>query len=228
VRALVIALLAGWLAGCSVMPTDDPVPNGEATIYVVGRGWHTDIGLPVDEVTGPLASLERDFPGARFMVFGFGEREFYMARNEGSGEMLAMLAALFPSKSAILMTALRAPPMEAFADHQVVTLHLPQAGVERIATRLWQGLEQSADGSAVRLADGPYVGSVFYAATETYDAFHTCNTWTALVLRDAGVPVDTHVLFAGQVMRQVSRIAALQAGGELSAGRRRAIGADGR
>jgi len=48
------------------------------------------------------------------------------------------------------------------------------------------------------------------------------------VLRDAGVSVDTHVLFAGQVMRQVSRIAALQAGGELSAGRRRAIGADGR
>ena len=224
-RALVIALLAGWLAGCSVMPTDDPVPNGEATIYVVGRGWHTDIGLPVDEVTGPLASLERDFPGARFMVFGFGEREFYMARNEGSGEMLA---ALFPSKSAILMTALLAPPTEAFADHQVVTLHLPQAGVERIATRLWQGLEKTADGSAVRLADGPYVGSAFYAATETYDAFHTCNTWTALVLRDAGVPVDTHVLFAGQVMRQVSRIAALQAGGELSAGRRRAIGADGR
>ena len=56
------------------MPTDAPVPNGEATIYVVGRGWHTDIGLSVDEVTGPLASLERDFPGIRFMVFGFGER----------------------------------------------------------------------------------------------------------------------------------------------------------
>jgi uncharacterized protein (TIGR02117 family) len=225
VRAIVAALLAGWLAGCTVMPTDVPVPDGEATIYVVGRGWHTDIGLPVDEVTGQLASLGHDFPGIRFMVFGFGEREFYMARSEGSGEMLA---ALFPSKSAILMTALRAPPMEAFADHQVVTLRLPPASVERIATTLWQDLEKTPDGSAVRLADGPYVGSAFYAATETYDAFHTCNTWTALVLRDAGIPVDTHVLFAGQVMRQVARLAAAQAGGNLSAGRRGAIGADRR
>ena len=36
-----------------------------------------------------------------------------------------MLAALLPSKSAILMTALNAPPTEAFADHDVVVLHLP-------------------------------------------------------------------------------------------------------
>ena len=139
-RALVVAPLAGWLAGCAVMPTDAPVPNGEATIYVVGRGWHTDIGLSVDEVTGPLASLERDFPGIRFMVFGFGERQYYMAHDAGSGEMLT---ALLPSDSAILLTALRAPPAEAFVDQTVVTLHLSRSGVERIAMRLWDGLEKA-------------------------------------------------------------------------------------
>lgn len=208
-RCVIVAVLAGWLAGCSAMPPDPAVPTGQATIHVVGRGWHTDIGLPVDEVTGPLTSLQHDFPGVRFMVFGFGERDYYMAHGEGSGEMLA---ALLPSKSAILLTALRAPPAEAFADQQVVTLHLPQAGVDRIATRLWQGLEKTADGSAVRLADGPYAGSVFYAANETYDAFHTCNTWTARMLRDGGMPVDpSGVLFAGQVMQQVAWIAAMQA-----------------
>jgi uncharacterized protein (TIGR02117 family) len=208
VRAHVVALLAGWLAGCAAMPTDAPVPNGDTTIYVVARGWHTDIGLPVDAVTGPLASLEQDFPGVRFMVFGFGERRFYMARDTGSGEMLA---ALLPSESAILMTALRAPPSDAFAGQTVVALHLPRSGVERIGLRLWDQLEKTANGSVVRLADGPYIGSVFYASRETYDAFHTCNTWTALVLRDAGYPMNTHVLFAGQVMQQVAWIAAMQA-----------------
>ena len=139
-RALVVAPLAGWLSGCAVMPMDAPVPNGEATIYVVGRGWHTDIGLSVDEVSGPLASLEHDFPGVRFMVFGFGERQYYMAHDAGSGEMLS---ALLPSDSAMLLTALRAPPAEAFVDQTVVTLHLPRSGVERIAARLWEGLEKS-------------------------------------------------------------------------------------
>src|SRR6516164_6374420 len=93
-RTVRAALAAGWLTGCAVTPLTGTIPDGDATIYVVSRGWHTDIGLPVSAVAGPLASLERDFPGMRFMVFGFGEREYYMAHNEGSGEMLA---ALFPS-----------------------------------------------------------------------------------------------------------------------------------
>ncbi len=202
-----VAVLVCLLSGCAVMPDDAPVPAGEAMIYVVDRGWHTDLGLPVDEVTGPLASLELQFPGIRFMVFGFGERRFYMARNAGSG---GMLAALFPSESAILMTALRAPPAEAFGDQHVVTLHLPRSGFERIAMQLWSDLQRTPDGSVVRLADGPYVGSVFYASGQTYDAFHTCNTWTALMLRDGGFPINTHVLFADQVMQQVTQIAAMQ------------------
>jgi hypothetical protein len=206
-RATVVALLAGWLAGCAMLPTDPPVPNGEATIYVVGRGWHTDIGLAVAGPIGPLVSLESDFPGVRYMVFGFGERQFYLA---GDADVAEMLTALLPSRSAILMTALRAAPTEAFADETVVTLHLSTSGVERIAMRLWNDLEKTPDGSVVRLADGPYSGSVFYASRETYDAFHTCNTWTALVLRDGGLPMQTHVLFAGQVMQQVARIAAMQ------------------
>jgi uncharacterized protein (TIGR02117 family) len=205
-----LGLIAGALCGCASAPKlSEPPPAGNAVIYVVGRGWHTDIGLPVDEVNGPLAGLESDFPGVRFMVFGFGERNYLMTHGNGSGEMLT---ALFPSKSAILMTALRASPTEAFADEQVVTLRLSQDGVDRISELIWQALEKTADGSPVPLADGPYPGSLFYASHETYDAFHTCNTWTALLLHDSGLPVDPRgVLFVGQVMRQVAAIASLQA-----------------
>ena len=116
-----------------------------------------------------------------------------------------------PSESAILMTALSASPIEAFADQHVVELHLPQDAVDRIANRIWQVLEKGPVGSAVRLADGPYPGSVFLASTETYDLFNTCNTWTAALLYDAGLPIDPQVLLADQVMQQVDRIAILQA-----------------
>jgi uncharacterized protein (TIGR02117 family) len=204
-------LTATSLAGCvsASQPLDASPPEGDAIIYVVGRGWHTDIGLSVDEVSGPLAGLERDYPGVRFMMFGFGERAYLMTRGTGSGEALS---ALLPSKSAILMTALRAPPTDAFADEQVVTLRLGQHNVDRIADLIWQALEKQPDGSAYRLADGPYGGSAFYASNETYDAFNTCNTWTARLLRDGGLNVNPDgVLFVGQVMRQVAQIAAMQA-----------------
>ena len=199
-------LCLALLGGCASVPRDASVPDGQARIYVVERGWHTDIGLSVDEVSGPLASLESGFPGIRFMVFGFGERTFYMAHEENS---FTMLGALLPSKSAILLTALRAPPDVAFADYEVATLRLPQTSVDRLADAIWRALEKQ-NGAALRLADGPYLGSVFYAGSETYDAFYTCNTWTARLLRDAGFPVETHVLFADQVMHQAQQIAARQ------------------
>jgi hypothetical protein len=207
---LAAALLSGFvLVSCAgSLPPDAQVPTGDSSIYVVERGWHTDIGLPVDEIAGPLAMLERDFPGVRFMVFGFGERAYYMARRTGSSELLT---AMFPSESAILMTALSASPNEAFAEQHVVELHLPQDAVDRIANRIWQVLEKGPDGLAVRLADGPYPGSVFLASTETYDLFNTCNTWTAAVLHGSGLPIDPNVLLADQVMQQVDRIAMLQA-----------------
>jgi uncharacterized protein (TIGR02117 family) len=202
-RATALALLV-LFTGCATVPPE-PLPAGNAVLYVIERGWHTDIGLPVDEVTGPLASLEAEFPGVRFMVFGFGERAYYMSRRTGSGEMLT---ALLPSPSAILLTALNAAPTVAFPDHRVVLLRLPQSGVDRIAARIWDSLEKSFDGTAHRLAIGPYPGSVFYASRETYDGLNTCNTWTAALLRQGGLPLDpSGVLFAGQVMRQVARIA---------------------
>ncbi len=204
-RAAALLLLA-LLGGCASISPTATVPSGEARIYVVGRGWHTDIGLPVDEVSGPLASLEDGLPGVRYMVFGFGEREYYMARKTGSAEMLA---ALFPSKSAILPTALRASPDIAFADQRVVMLRLPQSGVDEIAAEIWQSLEKH-DGAAVRLAEGPYAGSWFYASRDTYDLSYTCNTWTAHLLHDAGFPMNTDVVFADQVMGQVSQIAERQ------------------
>jgi hypothetical protein len=65
--ALCLALLA---AACT---TPAPLePPGPAVVYVVDRGWHTDIALPVEEITGPLAMLEAEFPGVQFLTFGFG------------------------------------------------------------------------------------------------------------------------------------------------------------
>jgi hypothetical protein len=62
----------------------------------------------------------------------------------------------------------------------------------------------------MRIADGPYPGSLFYASSGTYSGFYTCNTWTADALRVGGLPVSSDgVLFAGQVMDRARRAASL-------------------
>ena len=183
-------------------------PPGDAVIYVIERSWHSDIGLPVDEITGSLAGLEHGFPGVRFLTFGFGERQFLLARQATFG---GMVSAMLPSRSALLMTALDATPDTAFGAQHVVVLHISHDGLARIEAAVWQQLEKTPAGEPVTLGDGPYPGSVYYAALGTYDAFNTCNTWTAEMLHAGGLPVPTTgVLFVGQVLGMARSIAAQQ------------------
>ncbi|MDE2273509.1 MAG: DUF2459 domain-containing protein, partial [Gammaproteobacteria bacterium] len=65
-------------------------------------------------------------------------------------------------------------------------------------------LQTDAQGRPEPLAPGPDPGSEFYASGLSYDAFHTCNTWTAEALHFAGVPVSYHgLIFADQLWRQL-------------------------
>lgn len=200
------------LAGCAASSSRSAassVPAGPAvvTVYVVDRGWHTDIGLAADDVHGPLAAVAQPFPGVRYLTFGFGERAFYAARHTN---FVTMLTALFPSRAAILVTALRVPPAAAFGKTQVVALPLTAAGLTRLDAFLWSYLRKSHNGQPQFLAPGPYSGSLFYAAAGTYDASFTCNTWTVEALRVAGLPVSPDgVVFAGQVMARVRALALL-------------------
>jgi uncharacterized protein (TIGR02117 family) len=185
-----------------------PAAPDDALVYVIRRDWHTDIGLPVQEIAGPLAALEKPFPGVRFLTFGFGERQFLVNHSKDFG---AMLSALLPSRSAVLMTALSASPEQAFGEGNVVVLRVSRAGLDRIETAIWRELEQTPTGEAVKLANGPYPGSVFYAARDTYDGLFTCNTWTAETLRISGLPMPVAgVLFSGQVMGSARWISAVQ------------------
>lgn len=188
-------LLTTLIVACSAPA---PTAVGDSIVYVVRREWHTDIGLPVQEIAGPLATLEKPFPGARYLTFGFGERQFLIDHRK---DLFAMLSALLPSQSAMLMTALTATPEQAFDSPNVIVLHVSRAGLASIEAAIWNEIERTPSGEPIVLADGPYPGSVFYAARDTYYGLYTCNTWTAGILRTGGLQMPaTGVLFAGQVM----------------------------
>jgi uncharacterized protein (TIGR02117 family) len=195
-----------FLTACAT-PVSVPV-TGDAAIYVVKRNWHTDIGLPVQEISGPLRVMEQAYPGVQYLTFGFGERNYLVTRDRSIG---TMLSALLPSQSAVLMTALRAPPDEAFGAENVIVLHLPADALARLEVRIWQGFEHAGNAVPEPLAQGPYLGSTFYAGTDTYSGVFNCNTWTAEMLRSAGlVTTSSGILFSSQMMQLARGIAARQ------------------
>jgi hypothetical protein len=210
IRICVLAAVLA-VAGCAAEAPRlgrDPVGSpGEPVVYVIERRWHSDIGVPVAEIAGPLTALARPWPGANFLTFGFGERG-YVVDNRRS--WFDMLMALLPGRSVLLTTALTSSPAAAFGAEHVVTLRVSAAGLAAIERRLWSEVA-GPGGEAVQLADGPYPGSAFYAAKDTYDGLYTCNTWTTEVLRAGGLGLPAAgVLFVGQVMGPARWLAANQ------------------
>lgn len=200
--ARVLLLLFGALAlsGCTAAPLERFAGPAEQTVYVIGRGWHTEIGLSVAALAPPLSALAARFPGARTLTFGFGDRAFVLARHRGIGDALG---ALLPSRGLILITALNTSPTEAFGAAHAVALKVTRAGFAAIGAYIWNSLATRNGRLPSPYGAGPYSGSVFYASSVTYDAFDTCNTWAAAALRAGGLPFSpAGTLFASQVMQQ--------------------------
>jgi uncharacterized protein (TIGR02117 family) len=205
-RALLRALPAGTLqtvSGCRSppLPTYQEASGDGVATYLVAASWHTEIALAVHAIHDPLRAVTPDFPGARYLSFGWGERNYYMARAPTVGDAMS---ALFPGPAVLLVTPLYRPPRDSRPNAQVFELRLSTVGLDRLSNYLWAAFEKSGDGSVRRLAAGPEPGSVFYAATGTYSATYTCNTWTAEGLRAGGVPVTpAGVVFVSDLTGQL-------------------------
>ena len=196
-----LALLAGC-AGLPQRPSDPAAAAAGSGIYVVRRGWHVDVGLDAAALTPPLAAMRRDFPTARFLVFGFGDRQYLLHRGADSSDTAR---ALWPGPALVLVTGLTAPPADAFGADHVIKLSIGVSGARQLQEYLWRSLAASRAGPQP-LASGPYPGSYFFEANGRYSALHTCNTWVAEALAAAGLRVQVAgVVFAGQVWSQARR-----------------------
>jgi hypothetical protein len=198
---LVPAFRSAVARNSPVDPLAEPTA-GWATIYVARREWHIDIGFAEEDLAPPLNSLTADFPGVRYLFFGFGDRHYLTAKRQN---IPIMLSALWPGPGLILATGLGATPGEAFGAVHVIPLSVTLEQSRAAQAFIWDSLStHSEDISAY--ASGPYEGSLYFSAVPRYSAAHTCNTWAAEVLRAAGLPIrSAGVVFAGQLWVQTRR-----------------------
>lgn len=171
-------------------------------IWVLDSGWHTGLILSRVELGPTLTRLLQPAPDAHYLMFGWGNRKFYMAPSPTLG---MDIEALFPSKSTVLIESCENPPRKCYTS--AVRFHsetVSAAGLANLDKYLVQSLQTSARDELQALGPGPDAGSEFYASGLAYDALHTCNTWTAEALYAAGVPINYHgVIFADQLWRQL-------------------------
>jgi uncharacterized protein (TIGR02117 family) len=205
--ACILCLLAFGILGCSPPSTvryAGSVTDNEV-IYLIAGGWHTELAIGSQAIRGPLATLKSGFPNAKYLVFGWGAHDYYMAKDPGIEELLR---AIVSGPAVMLVVPLEVSP-EIFAGvGNAFALPISRDGAERLSEFLWNDLAKDDEGMPRQIGAGPFPQSLFYASTTTYDLAHTCNTWTAAALRVAGLPVsEAGVVFAGQLLDHVRPLA---------------------
>ncbi|GAB2187111.1 TIGR02117 family protein [Roseibium sp. LAB1] len=175
-------------------PFEDAVsaPSGERNILILSNPIHTDIALPADpdvlEAFGFISDggLKLDYPGVFWIAFGWGGRSFYI-ETPTWGDL----------KPGPVMDALT---WDASVMHVRRTgdIQLDQDSVRNVVLSGQEFDELVADIKASFLSDGavppaaiPGVAydahDIFFPAVGGFNAFRGCNTWTADMLRRAGL-----------------------------------------
>jgi uncharacterized protein (TIGR02117 family) len=161
------------------------------TILVLTNPIHTDIAIPVDARTlrrfGFLAEagLPATHPQARWMVFGWGSRAFYI--ETPTWDRLKpgpALAAMTVDRSVIHVSI--AGDLDP-SHPSVTTYEIGEAKFGRLMDFIEAGFQKGPNGpvSIPGTAYGPDDG--FFEANGWFTALLGCNTWTARGLREAGL-----------------------------------------
>ena len=187
---LCAALALGTLLPRPLFGTAKP-QSAPRHLLVLTNPIHTDIAVPIDSETlatfGFLLDdgLPLDAAGARYMVFGWGSRAFYLETPTWS-----------ELKAGPLMTALT---LDASAMHVDVAGAIDPAhpsvqrfdvGADEFAAMLdfISASFQRDGGRVLKIAGAGYgANDAFFEANGRFTALAGCNTWTAAALRQAGL-----------------------------------------
>ncbi|MEM8950426.1 MAG: DUF2459 domain-containing protein [Pseudomonadota bacterium] len=206
----VVANLA-WLflvvlvSGCGSLPPLPPKAFGPnvASVSVIRDSWHTAIVVPRKELveTGLIPEID-DFPLARFIEFGWGDRAYYPAPDKTL--RMALHAALRKTSAIIHISGLARSPESVYGDANVISIAMNRPTLQHMISFLDHYFDREEGGRLHPVAPGLHPNSHFYLARGEFHLFNTCNTWTARMLRAGGVNLSTAgVITSGQLMSQL-------------------------
>ena len=158
--------------------------NAAHRIWVVSNGWHSGIVLARADVPESIIPDIADFPHARFFEFGWGDAEFYPAREAGA--WLALRAA-FPGPAVMHVSGLPDHPARIWPNVTILSFAVNAEALRRLLDFLRNSFDRAGAGRAVVSARGIYPFSLFYPATGRFHLFNTCNSWTAQALTAMGL-----------------------------------------
>ncbi len=160
-------------------------------VLVLSNPIHTDIALPVDaELLARFGflrdgNLDIDYPGVRYLVFGWGGRAFYTQTPTWADlKPLPLFKGLTLDNSVMHVELAGDIPV---SDESVTSLDLSGEGYRKLVDFIVGSFAYSQEKAIPLLGQSYGRDDAFFEAEGYFNALVGCNTWTAAALRYAGL-----------------------------------------
>jgi len=191
-KITLLIIILSLLTACSSKPyvvkhTEMPAADGQEEIYIVSHGWHTGFVVPAKRIQHLLPKLRQRFSDTPYIEFGWGDKDFYQAKETTTG--LTLNAILWPTESVIHAVAVPKKADKYFANSIVETLCLSGRGYSSLLRFISESFYKDEHGEILELKSGIYGNSQFYKGVGNFYFMNTCNSWTAKGLKSAGMDI---------------------------------------
>lgn len=191
IALLALLLLLGTIVPRPLTAPAEAAVQRETQILLLANPIHTDIALPVDDEVRVAfadlipAGLPVDMPGVEYLIIGWGGRSFYIETPTwGDIRPLPVLKALTVDRSVLHVSV--AGQIDRYHP-SVRVLTIPEDGRSRMIEAMRASFVRDA-GGPVPIPGAAYgLDDAFFEAHGAFNAFVGCNTWTAAMLRVAGL-----------------------------------------
>jgi len=188
--AIAAAILLGTFVPRPIWPGSDTA--GTHDILVLSNPIHTDIAIPLDDTTRARFSflqtvgLPLEHPDARWIVFGWGGRSFYLETPTWADLKPMPVFKALTVDSAVMRVSVVGDidPLEPSATR----LKGSDAGFDQLLAFVADSFVTDETGSQQLIQHAGYgANDRFFEASGYFNALFGCNTWTARALREAGL-----------------------------------------
>jgi uncharacterized protein (TIGR02117 family) len=198
---LLVVLLC---CACAVPVKDLDEAETAASVYLVNHGKHAGIVIRRGDIPSGVWPESADFPEAEYLEVGWGDWDYYQAREIGL--WMTLKAAFWPTASVLNVVGLQSPVESYYPYSEIIELRPSQGRLERLTRYIHDSYLRNGKARAEPLGAPPYGRSRFYPAVGRFHIFNTCNVWVARGLQYAGYPITPfYAITAGRLTSEASR-----------------------
>lgn len=191
VAAALLAAALGTLVPRPLWPSAMAGGEGARHVLVLRNPIHTDIAIPVDDGIRwrfhflADAGLPIDAPAARYLVFGWGGRAFYLETPTWSELKAVPVLKALTIDASVMHVDVAGAIAEPHPD--VTGFDIDEAHFSALLDYIAASFRQGPNGPMVIDHAGYSSFDRFYEANGNFNALVGCNIWTAAALRTAGL-----------------------------------------